>query len=217
MEKKRKVNWILVGIVTVIILGFWLIHYTEVQSRPFKYPENLAQKVANKIYINPAKTTNFNVGTKDKGTTYSKKLVAGKNVYVIEISIRKNGKKNLSIDHYWTNRNFDELKTAADFIIYEFQYGRPGIYIETHFTDYDIDMKVDLKQEFKKPWDKHSLVDFSREERDGGEEAGMKEFSVDHGQIFKDGQWTDAPEEQKAAQEDYEYILEEAAKLPGVR
>ena len=88
--------------------------------------------------------------------------------------------------------DFDSLKTPADLISREFIYGKPGIIFEEHlYVPNRVDGKNDMFQQFMKK-SGSAYMEFSREDRDLGEKAGVSEYLLDGGSVHEKSGWRKA-------------------------
>jgi len=205
--------------VTLGLGGFGIKKYSDYQKKPFKQTTHLAQKIANEVVLHTEGDDEMGLskwvedqGYKDfKMKRHTHKFTSRNNIYIIEVDILEDGTKDMKVDYYMTNQNFDELKTAKDFIIHELQYGKPGIYIERHFSDDSIDGKLEKKWMYIREEENCELRAFTKKERDR-KGSDVKCYTVDNGQVFKEGKWVDSPEDKKSTQEDYEMLLEDISK-----
>lgn len=139
-------------------------------------PGDLAKKIADFVKENGAAEC-FNTGSADAGTFFTVQLYQRRSIYVVESAVYTNGASHLSVCVYYTNRNFDKCKSAADFAAEEIKYGKIGIFVETHMSDRDTNGMINDFQEFTK---KHNgeFQNFTREDRDCGEKCGVNEFHL---------------------------------------
>ncbi|MDP1629127.1 MAG: hypothetical protein Q8L57_00750, partial [bacterium] len=193
---------------------------------PFPNPENVAQKIANFVVLNgEIPYGKAHLSEQDKPTTegliYRRNVYIGYDIYIIDVGIYEDGQKILEIRYYATNRDFDILKTPADFIAKELENGRPEMYQKISFYDKNIDMAVDICQTLDKRSNVGSYDGFTREEIDryfsrGKNEKngfGFRERLYDGGEFLKGGKWVEAsPEEIGEIQNGYEEFLSEIAK-----
>lgn len=183
----------------------------ETPNQLFKTPTNKAQEVANFVFAKGEIDT-FNVGEPNEGVTHSYRFYVAFDIYELEVNIYKNGRKDLRISHYVTNRPLGKLKTPADLVAEELIYGRSEIMIEEHISDYEIDMSVNIFQAFTKKRN-NVLIGFTREEKDS-KTSGVQEHLYHDGQELENETWKTVSKE-KAAEiaKNYQEILASVLKI----
>ena len=191
----KRAIWAVIALVVLGIAAFILVEYFETQSSSAD-PQKMAQKVANFVARNEGEARFF------KGDAF--------------YSVKNRGESNLKITYYLTNRDFPRKgKSTADEVADTLIWGVPELYRELHLSDEGTDGTLDMFQEFSKPGNVQGAWDsFTREERDLGKRAGVKEYLVDKGEILKGNKWVDASEDEKTRiQKEYEFHLAELVEL----
>ena len=151
-----------------------------------------------------------------EGVGYESLFFKGDGIYKIVVRDYNNGSRNIYINYYLTNRDFDELVSAADFIAKELMFGQPKIYVEIHISDYGVDGGVNVYQTFTK---KTGSVygGFTREDRDKSIKQNLKTGIREHlwmdKKVSVGSKWRKATlKENGDAQEDYQEILSDVAE-----
>lgn len=183
-----------------------------VREQPFSSTQNTAQEVANLVAAKGSPVMVEWASEKNGHVRYCSRTYSDfGRVYEVCLSVYHDGRRDLELDYYLTTRSLVNLN-PADVIADEIMSGRPKIHQEVHMNDFGVKGTVDIYQMFHKHnngiWD-----GFTREERDLGEKAGVKEYLYDHGAIYqkrkfrKDGFRSASPEEKKEVQDDYQEHL----------
>lgn len=147
----------------------------------FPNPENTAQEIANFVVLN-GESREVQVNTM-LCPSYKYYAWSVRGFYLLKI-FDCDSRSTLHIDYYFTLINFQ--KNPKEIFAHVFIYGQLKHYKEYYFVDYDLnDNKLDMLQEFWKPAGP-VLVSFSREERDMGKKAGIKEFLYSNGKILEE-------------------------------
>ena len=80
-------------------------------------------------------------------------VFSGSQIWELQAHVYKefrNRQKSLHINYYNTNRPVENLKTPADLVAHELMYGKAEIHIEEHISDFEVDMEVNIYQQFIK-------------------------------------------------------------------
>jgi len=179
-----------------------------VREKPFFNPQNIAQEIGNSL-VDIGNPIMFDWGSEKNGyVRYCSRIYDyfGR-IYEICFYVYHDGRRDLEIDYYLTTSNLVKLN-PADVVVNELIYGKPKITQEIHMNDFGVDGNLDIYQMFHKH--RNSVWEgFTREERDLGKRAGVKEYLYHSGSIYhkkrflKDG-WKSASEkEKKEVQNDY--------------
>ena len=217
----KKSVLVLLGVAALtLFIGIWL---AKLQSHDlFQEPKNDAQKIANFVAKNGEKGT-FNDGSKDEGISYTYKFYYWHEIYELEVTVYKEFKdrqKSLQISRYLTNRPVGSLKTPADLVAHELMYGRAEINIEEHISDFDIDMEVDILQQYTKKQGS-VYMGFTREERDLGiispSATGVQEYWYEGRQEREPSGWKKASDKTVAQVADeyrkHLFVISERLKI----
>ncbi len=146
-------------------------------------PEKLVPAIE-RIVMSWGQPQIFNQDSPDEGTSYTLWLYSRYSMYEVAVDDWKNGRRGLSIGHYKTNVDFGSMKSPADAVGRELIYGRGKIAIEEHMYTGRADGQLDMYQTFMKKRGP-VFMGFTREERDLGEKAGVKQMIFDNGAIFE--------------------------------
>lgn len=204
-----------------VLLGFSGIVSAQdrfwVREIPFPEPENSAQEVANLVVIRGFPVLHDWESEKGYVRYHVRAFTSFGRLYDLTAIVYNDGRRELKIYFYLTNYEFvgrDADEMVADQLI----WGPPKIHQEIHIWDYGVDETVDLYQMFSKQ--RGSVWGgFTREERDLGSKAGVKEYLYDHGEVYRERRfwwdgWSKASQwEEEDIQDGYREHLEDLIYL----
>lgn len=149
-------------------------------------PQKLTSEIALYVMRNGVKTP-FNVDSPDEGKKYAIRFYTkDREIYIVKVTVYNNGENwenALDISYYYTSQLFQDLSHPADPIANELISGTPKIIAEQHLYDEKMDGVIELFQEFTKHNKDGLWEGFTREERELGEKAGVKDFLFENGSV----------------------------------
>ena len=189
----------------ICVLALTLTIAGAVNSQTLASAHDLAPKVADFVVAN-GKASAFNKGRLDEITRYSIRFYTDRDIYEVSVSVYKaDERRGLSVAHYITNQHFQDFLTPADIVAHQLIWGRPMIYFETHLYDDRSTGDLSSYQQFTKKSDS-AYEGFTREERDRGKKAGVREFM-----FFKAGKVLDGEKWKQPVRGQIDRLQEEYA------
>ncbi|MBI2023132.1 hypothetical protein HYT01_01025 [Candidatus Giovannonibacteria bacterium] len=177
---------------------------------PFPTPHNIAQKVANEAVKKADVVSVLGAGTSYERKRYLYRFVSHFDLYEVGVEVYNRGKKTLTIDFFYTNRDFSKPENAHD------PFGQNFLtLLEQHISDDSVDAEFNKYQKFMKPG-LTSLEPFTRAQRDDPG-FGVIEYYTDGDWESTKGQWNPVSREQKKfVNDDYNWHLKRIADFLGI-
>ncbi|HXK40718.1 MAG TPA: hypothetical protein VJ046_01300 [Candidatus Paceibacterota bacterium] len=207
----------LVGSFQALFIFCFLSFYTDnaYAQQPENLPSGLSSEIADFV-VQWGNSDGFNSRLPDEGLMYELKFFLGSEFYQVTVYQYNSGIRHLTLNYYLTNQIFDGRSSPAEFVARELMYGVPKIHLELHITDKNIDGTADVYQEFTKRIGP-VYEGFTREERDRGKKAGVGEYLLLEGKVYRErrfrrDRWTTASEQERTeVRVSYEELLSKLA------